>query len=79
MIKTLQRVILLISLITFVEAGFWPWEGKDDRKSKKAKKVNFATKEEGPGLADSPEYAEAPPSEPEPDTRKIRDTKFSQK
>jgi hypothetical protein len=54
MIKTLQRVILLIALITFVEAGFWPWEGKDDRKSKKAKKVKDNTQEEGPGLADSP-------------------------
>jgi hypothetical protein len=79
MIKTLQRVILLIALITFVEAGFWPWEGKDDRKSKKAKKVKADRQEEGPGLADSPEYAEAPAPEPEPDTRKTRDTKFSQK
>jgi hypothetical protein len=79
MIKTLQRVILLIALITFVEAGFWPWEGKDDRKSKKAKKVKADRQEEGPELADSPEYVEAPAPEPEPDTRKTKDTKFSQK
>jgi hypothetical protein len=39
MLKTLQRVILLLALISLAEAGFWPWEGKDEKKAKKQKKA----------------------------------------
>lgn len=45
MFKILKRVILLAILITFVQAAFWPWEGKEEKKKSKSSKKSRRSKE----------------------------------